>query len=546
MSSKNLVDSILGNNRREERRGGRDYEESDYNSGRAAINFEGISLLSVTLVETGTYDPEYLRPYVVSANRDDINRFADVVDEEHGKVGIASVAGLAGRIMHYSNRVDQRDLIDIENGWNEKRFSYIIEVVESQMDENDIFNPDKELVTLISGYTDRMDVAAPTSVNRGRRDVDLFIAGDTEFFVTNVRRIERTRRRIKTDNQLIVPSYYNNSYRNNQRDLFTVRPKDVFTNENVNNIIDRNSRDNDIMRIVNNNKLTGSQARPSRSVNLAPASYLATSVNALYSSSVRNHQRDHFGGLTEDISRSEHVYRDAKAAIKEDTGYEPNSFLYMLRKKTNFLKDSIFTWSELGSLFGRRELEDITKIYGSSPIQTDDNRQARAGDGAGWDNNENSGRNAVFATVLKQTLPGYALESMIYVCRIQASNILSRTQEMDAVGGALVTVSNVVFAAKLSQREQEDLIRQFEENIALHILRDLSLDNAIDYDIVVELDWRFDSFIEVSIENGRWLEFPVGGFANSLSSPIVTSSQQTTELIGGELKSIINNILDGR
>ena len=197
---------------------------------------------------------------------------------------------------------------------------------------------------------------------------------------------------------------------------------------------------------------------------------------------------------------------------------------------------------EIKEIFGGHEIEDLTEIHQNDSIKQDA-RQVRAGDGAGWDNNSNAGRNAVFATVLKQALPGYAVESMIYACRIQASNILSRSDELDAIAGALVTVSDIVWATKLTQDMEDRLADEFEQVIARNILRDLSLNNAIDYDIVVELNWRFDSFIYVAIEGGDMLEFPTAGFANSLTSPIITTSQDTTDVIGQELNSIVNSIL---
>jgi hypothetical protein len=39
------------------------------------------------------------------------------------------------------------------------------------------------------------------------------------------------------------------------------------------------------------------------------------------------------------------------------------------------------------------------------------------------------------------------------------------------------------------------------------------------------------------------LEFPTAGFSNALTSPIITTSQETTDVIGQELNSIVNNIL---
>ena len=549
MTYANLANSILGNTGRDSRdthsnhhrddRGQSQYEED--RDGADALDHEGLSILGITLVETGTYDPEFLRPYVVSANRDDIDMFADVVSEEGGHVSSAAVAGIASRIMNYKHTVSDRDLVEIENGWDEKRFSFIFEVIERERDEFDGFNPDKEVVTYISGFTDCLDIASRTSVNRGSRSsADIFISPETVFYVSNVRRIERNTRRIKTNNQLIVPAYYkNNKYRSSRDELFTLRPKDVFTTQSVNSIMDRNR---DVARINNSNKLTGSQIKPSRATNLSPASYLAYTVSALTRAETSFNQTDAYGNYDSQQGQRDSVYSKAKSMLIEDTAYEANSFLQLLRYNSSFGQDQSFTWREIKEIFGGHQIEDLTEIHQTDSIKQDV-RQARAGDGAGWDNNSNAGRNAVFATVLKQALPGYAVESMIYACRIEASNILSRSDELDAVAGALVTVSDIVWATKLSQAMEDRLADEFEQVIARNILRDLSLNNAIDYDIVVELNWRFDSFIYVAIEGGEMLEFPTAGFANSLTSPIITTSQDTTDVIGQELNSIVNSIL---
>lgn len=549
MTYANLANSILGNTSRDSRdtRGNHrrdDRGQSQYEGDRDgvdAIDHEGLSILGITLVETGTYDPEFLRPYVVSANRDDIDMFSDVVAEEGGQVSSAAVAGIASRIMNYKHTVSDRDLVEIENGWDEKRFSFIFEVIERERDEFDAYNPDKEVVTYISGFTDCLDIANRTNVNRNSRSqADVFIAPETVFYVSNIRRIERNSRRIKTNNQLIVPAYYkNNKYRSSRDELFTLRPKDIFTTQSVNSIMDRNR---DVARINNSNKLTGTQIKPSRANNLSPASYLAYTVSALTRAETSFNQTDAYGNYDSHQGQRDSVYSKAKSMLIEDTAYEANSFLQLIRYNTSFGQDQSFTWREIKEIFGNHEIEDLTEIHQTDSIKQDV-RQARAGDGAGWDNNSNAGRNAVFATVLKQALPGYAVESMIYACRIEASNILSRSDELDAIAGALVTVSDIVWATKLSQDMEDRLADEFEQVIARNILRDLSLNNAIDYDIVVELNWRFDSFIYVAIEGGEMLEFPTAGFANSLTSPIITTSQDTTDVIGQELNSIVNSIL---
>lgn len=522
---------------REETRTRNTYEQHQYEE---PVSCNGYTVLAIMLMETGTYNPEFLRPYSVSVDRSDITTIGDITEENHGTMLSPDLlAGVAGRILHYSSEVNKNDLVDIENGWDTKRLSFLIEVVEDARPDFEFHNSNSQTVTYISGWTDRLDVV---TTRTGVAPPD-----DLVFYVSNIHRIERQTKRIQTNHQLIVPSYHAIGYGGNTReDLYMVRPRDVFNDEMSKQATPANSR-----RLNTANRLQGTMPKTSRSTNLLPSSYIASSINAyVRGETQRSSFQDGFGNY--DSSRTpgrESVYSKASALLTESTAYERNSFMYLLRQQsTEFAARTTFTWGDLTDIFSQDILR-ITSMYKRKPVERRDasvrSRWAGAGESSPWDSNESHGYNAVFATALKQSLPGYALESKIYSCRIEATNIVSSSERFNTIHGVLITVSDVVFIARMpSAAEENILIDQMKSSIAAHILRDVSLDNTIDFDIVVDLDWRNDSFISVGIDGGRMVEFSTSSFSNSLTPPIITTNPDFTDNMVNDLRAVVNEILE--
>lgn len=514
------------------------YEAHDY---AEPVSFEGYTILAIMLMETGTYNPEFLRPYSVSVDRSDLTAIGDIAEQQGGlKLNPTSVAGVAGRILRYSSDVSRSDLVDIENGWDNRRLSFLIEVVEDDRPDYEYNSRNTQTVTYISGWTDRMDLVE-------RRSGDLAPPDDLTFYVSNIHRIERETRRIQTNHQLIVPAHHDLGAYNpdRRRDLYTIRPRDVFNDEMSREATPMNSR-----RLNTSNRLHGTMPKTNRSSNLLPSTYIASSVNALIRGETqRGSGQDGFGNYDSRNLGTDSVYSKASSLLNEATPYERNSFVYLMRSKSSeFASRSTFTWGDLTEIFGH-EIDRVASLYKRRTVERRDEqrgrgRWAQAGDSESWDSNANSGYNAVFATALKQALPGYALESMIYSCRIEATNIISRTEAFDAYNGILITVSDVVFIARMPNAQEENiLIEQLKENIATNILRDVSLDNSIDFDVVVDLDWRNDSFFSVAIDGGEMIEFSSASFSNALTSPIITTNGDFTENMVHDLKAVVSEIL---
>lgn len=512
-----------------------------------AIDIDGLSLLSVDLVVSGTYRQEYLRPYMISTTRDDLNHIADLTDQHGGRVSESGLAGVAGRLMNYSNSVSDQDIIDVENGFDTPRFSFLIDVLEREYDD---FKRDyREIVTTISGYTDRLDAATRTRTTRGttNNQQEILVAPDTRFYITNITRVERETALVKTNDQMIFPSYYRgNNMLGRHTDLYIARPRDVFVVEGVNQRA--NASGNNAVNINQANKLIGTMPKPSRATNLTPASYLASSINALASAETRSQisTRGDYGSYDNQGSSRENVVRNAAGLLVESNGYESNTFLSMLRNKVGrFTTDNVFTWGDLHNIFGYDALENITDVHNFTMERNrGDNRMSNVDDDiADWNDRENGGRNAVMATILKQAIPAKAFENAILSCSIEATNSLSRTQQLDSYRGINVEVHNVIWSKRCDENEQWRRIKQMEEDIAIGILLDASINNSFEFDISIDLEWRFDSFYRIGIDGGRMMEFTSSGFSGSITTPVLSTSLDLTEHLGRDLRSIVDNVL---
>lgn len=549
-----IANSILGGGRssgsgrdRDSRRGdSEEYNERDYDAPPA--EYEDYRITQIQLIETGTYTPEYIRSYVMGVTKDDLNDLHDIVDDlGTGRVNSDALSGLASSILKYERDVKDTNLVEIDNGWDSKRLSFLIEVVERGVDEFD--RNGKVLVTFITGYTDRIDFARRSNNASGRR-AEYALPNDLEFHVTNVHRIEKSSGRILSDFQVISPNRYNDAYRSGStNDLYTLRPKDIMNNEFINERGDDIRRHNNSLISVNaSNVLKGTAPKTSRARNNTATHYLADVVNAgvaAENSERVGTGRDYFGNSGS--GRAEDRFTTAASWLQEANLFERNSFLSLMRKKgRNFSTRQLFTWGELGELFGYDDIDRVSALHISKEVQKSRTARGRLSDHqdtAGWDTDENDGLNAMFATVLKQALPGLALESMIYACRIEATNILRGSAIDYAIKGVDITVSNIIFITKLPTSVQQEMRNHLQERIASQLLHDLSMRNRIEFDLVVELDWRNDSFYNVSIDGGDMIDFSSPNFSNSLTSPILTLDSRSTQRFGTSIREMVDAVL---
>ena len=502
------------------------------------IEKHNLVLQSVRFVETGTYHDEFLRSYVASSTREAINEISDICESANGgAINPSSLTGAAGKLLSYNPQVNQNHMIDIVNGMQNKRFNFQIEVIEPE----NCYGGD-EIVTTITGYTDVLDVSDGkySGYTRENGNGNGHISPDTVMYVTQLTRYKRATRKIQANLQLIVPKNTSINTRYDAQGSYVIRPTDVMRAGNAENrrgTINAHHHYNGVGRVTN------MSVKTSKIENTDSTRYLSGMINALHHASLDSANSSPYGGINAD--QPPHInLHGACGYLEEETVWKPNSFMQLIREDTSWNQLQSFTYGELMELFGAGELDDITGIFLQDvhdPRFSDHTR----GDTSRWDNPMNGGLNAIIATTLKQTIPGYAVLYNINVCTVDATNMMPTDRGYgngydDTID---ITVRDVLFSnPHITVREQHDCIELFKNSVR-RILSNLSYKNEYDFDVNIVLDWRNDSFYSVGVHGGEMICFSTSAFAAPLTSPIIVPDQSTVTAVSHDIQEITRNIL---
>ncbi len=129
------------------------------------------------LMETGTYNDQFLRSYRIGADTNTVNYLADTVANKKGaNLNSTEVSAIAHNVISPTTEVTGR--IEIDNGWSTKRYSFYLEI---EYRTSELSNA-KTIETII-GYTDFKD--SVNQIHNKNNPID-GINPDTKFYITAI------------------------------------------------------------------------------------------------------------------------------------------------------------------------------------------------------------------------------------------------------------------------------------------------------------------------------------------------------------------------
>ena len=269
------------------------YQNNPYQNQPQFGNQYELRILSLRLIETGTYNEMYLRPYETVASQDNVSRLAEqvlmVTHEQQAKqnqrpvqvntIVPESIAGTCVGIVSPSATI--QGPAKIPNGWGEKRIRFILEVSSRpQVGGN--------LIYYFQGYTSFNGVT-----NQGA------IAEDMLFIINSYIVVDRSTvntpygirevDRVVGSNQLITDSFYKGIESPDK--LYILRPTDIYDGITKNHIYNAMSGLTNGQTMYDGSIVVGNIGKTSSRSNNTPPEYLAKLLSS-YNASVREAHYD--------------------------------------------------------------------------------------------------------------------------------------------------------------------------------------------------------------------------------------------------------------
>lgn len=471
-----------------------------------------MQILNIVFRERPAYQDMQLRPFGADATDDLIHRLC--YDTAEGTdLTPAALSGTAGRIIRPV--AESRGRAIIANGWNEKRYMFImtVEVRRSRT----VFS------TLeISGYTDNAEVSNSLRGIKFPKEMAMYFNSITEveqmYSNTNVQG-SGWRTRVCSSNHIIAPQTMPDFTRDrSSHGTVTMRPSDIFRSSGS-SVIQRSFD----RKATKENYVDGRygfadrQLRMSTRWNDSSTRYLNRSINALSAATQGEQFGDNRNSLDIDSTK---IITDARRQVPEKNlvSWTP---MAELTQETNILEQGFITFGELQQLNPDFAWDDV-KVYFLPKEATRNNRDTSA-----WTGRDHT---TVAANILARGLPSYMAFHQIGYIQFEANNTNFGGQPIIMVSNAMPLLGNTVDERALQALEQRLQTELFIEMLPWEDCR---------YDIHVTADLGVDVSIDIHLddEDPGVFVFPV--FCDSLVAPVVANNNDDVTAMGETIAKIV-------
>lgn len=480
------------------------------NGGYGSITRRQINVSQLLLVETGTYNEQFRRPYETHLRGDTMNRMQNrVAASTPGAVTSTAIGSLAAEFVMPAAAPESR--IDIVNGWDTRRMRFNMTVVIQTA-------LGFKTSLILAGYTDHYGaVVAPT-----RHTLD----PNMRFIINSILRVrevtERTpmgtmvNRSVIENSHLLSDMNYSGFMQPNRETR--MRPEDVFTTMSLGVMapVVGGGRVFDT-RALNN----GQTAKSSRSNNLS-TSYATRIING-YAQAVITNDNDTHG------SQEFTSILDKARSYVADSDPGEDEFLMALSQIRGNVVGNEFTWAELQRL--DPNVDSVTVLQQAGEAYRQDYHVA--------------GQTAYWNAADLETQRAHAITQE--VCALMMEVAIPRmnftVNNMGHLGQPTFTPVDVQGFVKA---DFSTLLQAFEVRLVHEVLNPMSMNNQLTYSIIAEMDVMGESRVQLSIDNGPFIPYVTPSFSDALLVPVVTANQHTAQRLSSDFQQLTNHLTQAR
>lgn len=417
------------------------------------------------------------------------------------------MSGIASDFLRPS--AQQLGVVSVDNGWSEKRFSFLIEIAYYE------FSGELSARKILQGYTNHLGATMS-----GAMDPQMILYFNNVVTLRNsyipTEHGQALRTSVGESSQLLRGDYsIPNAFDTPASNLtHLMRPQDVF-NSMGRQALMGNDEYLDTRMMFSDSPIKKSN----RQNNSAPH----------YVSGVLRGFRD-TGAYADQTENMSNVMADAAGTVKDENVSQDRFFHELVTRTSNFTEGGYVTYGELQSVFP--EFDHVAGVI----FTTHTNRtqqpyeQHHVGQTEHWGGSDNE---TIWSTILTQTLPSLMMPLMLtrvaFVATNQTLNGQLDVRVMDAQ----------TFATGLDLTPYAE---KFTQDLTHEVLRGLSQNNGIDFYLQMMTDVTGETRIEISIAGSPIVEFASPSFCDGLYAPVLTNNQLAIDAVAHDIQGLAGSL----
>lgn len=465
--------------------------------GRSDPAIRKMSIIRMVIIETGTYNPQPRRPFVVS---DDSVNWSNMVDAMGGlnSYSPSTVGQAIGGFLTPSMAAEKTTNID--NGWDTPRLRWFMEV-EYYFESGGMMNE------VLTGWTSHVGVTPS-----GAFDPDM------EFYINNV--IQRRVRQVRTPDGLMVENNVvsadhllaNNDETDPYNDQYEVRMRPA-----------------DVYQLLSNQQLS------SRLPNLRDTRFIMTPIatksrrsNGNPAHYVSQFMENYSNAAKMDQNRSFHEHMLTASQYASEKPANKDTFLAEVKKvRRDTFVGNHFCWNDIMAI--QDTTTEITSVF-----LADNAMQARQSvHGQRQDLGARS-IEAQSAAIIAYSLPSIMLDTgLLYMVGISTNEEIGK--------GHVTEFRNLSAFGEVDMRPYVSMI---QSRIRYEILEQISQSNNLSYFLEYSINILGESIIKVSINGGPIYDYSIPSFSDALFSPVVTGNVRNASDLADNLGNLVETVMD--
>lgn len=459
----------------------------------------GVKVRKLLLHETGSYNPQYRRPYDTHLGPNTINMMLERLGNTR-KYEPSQMGGLAGSFITPTATPEKQ--LTLINGWNERRMKFMMEIEYS-------YYTGGSMLEVVLGYTDYNGVSMMGSIDPNMR-----------FYINSIMEVRNTVSYGNTGGQL-MSSVIGSSHiivDNNWTSIYAperdqnMRPTDVYTamtRIQMHGIPQDGITD--ARTLVNNNAIK------SRRCNASSAEYVSRIFDGYTQAAIQTP----YGGGERDLIDT------ARGLAKEEIASEDPFLDAMMQIRGDGCVGNTFTFKDLRLL--DQNIDNVTIAHLLSPETKA--RTHQTGMTADW------GGSDIYtstASILSQTIPGLmmdlALTRIVFMSTNRDITGAIRTAIMDAQGFSSgdITRSIEIFISKIQNE----------------VLQDISFSGGVDFAITMNVDLLGETWLNLSLDGKAPVDYVTPSFCDALLTPIISSDNNRVMNLASDFQMLSETLLD--